>query len=109
MNPPEKKFLGTPLYRVLVKKAEGKKPLGRPRRRWEDNKQIDIKTGRESVEYINLAQYSNKFWAVLKRYSAREFKIQKKKTQYCLLLWKPNAFANASERFKSNDIWVGAG
>jgi len=41
-------------YRILVKKAEGKKPLGRPRRRWEDNKQIDLKTGREGVEYINI-------------------------------------------------------
>jgi hypothetical protein len=33
-------------YRILVKKAEGKKPLGRPRRRWEDNKQIVLKTER---------------------------------------------------------------
>jgi len=29
------------VYRVLVQKPEGKRPLGRPRRRWEDN----IKTG----------------------------------------------------------------
>jgi len=28
------------VYRVLVKKPEGKKPLGRPRRRWEDNIKI---------------------------------------------------------------------
>jgi len=47
-------------YRILVKKAEGKKPLGRPRRRWEDNKPIDLKIGREGVECINLAQYSKK-------------------------------------------------
>ena len=47
-------------YRILVKKAEGKKPHGRPRRRWEDNKQIDLKTGREGVQYINLSQYSSK-------------------------------------------------
>jgi len=29
-------------YRVLVGKPEGKKPLGRPRRRWEDNIKIDL-------------------------------------------------------------------
>jgi hypothetical protein len=29
-------------YRVLVGKSEGKRPLGRPRRRWEDNIQMDI-------------------------------------------------------------------
>jgi hypothetical protein len=28
------------LYRVLVEKPEGKRPLGRPRRRWEDNIKI---------------------------------------------------------------------
>jgi hypothetical protein len=31
------------VYRVLVGKPEGKRPLGRPRRRWEDNFKIDIK------------------------------------------------------------------
>jgi hypothetical protein len=29
-------------YRVLVEKPEGKRPLGRPRRRWEDNVKIDL-------------------------------------------------------------------
>jgi len=29
------------VYRVLVGKTEGKKPLGRPRRRWEDNIKMD--------------------------------------------------------------------
>ena len=29
------------VYRVLVVKREGKRPLGRPRRRWEDNIQMD--------------------------------------------------------------------
>jgi hypothetical protein len=31
------------VYRVLVWKSEGKRPLGRPRRRWEDNIKIDTK------------------------------------------------------------------
>jgi hypothetical protein len=30
------------VYRVLVGKPEGKKPVGRPRRRWEDNIQMDL-------------------------------------------------------------------
>jgi hypothetical protein len=29
-------------YRVLVRKSEGKRPLGRPRRRWEDNIKMDL-------------------------------------------------------------------
>ena len=32
----------TGVYGVLVRKHEGKRPLGRPRRRWEDNIKIDI-------------------------------------------------------------------
>jgi hypothetical protein len=31
------------VYRVLVKKPEGKRPLGRPRRRWEDNIKLDLR------------------------------------------------------------------
>jgi hypothetical protein len=31
-------------YRALVRKHEGKRPLGRPRRRWEDNIKMDNKT-----------------------------------------------------------------
>jgi hypothetical protein len=32
----------TGVYRVLVRKPEGKRPLGRPRRRWEDNIRMDF-------------------------------------------------------------------
>jgi len=31
------------VYRVLVGKTKGKRPLGRPRRRWEDNIKMDLK------------------------------------------------------------------
>jgi hypothetical protein len=30
-------------YRILVEKQEGKRPLGRPRRRWEDNIKINLR------------------------------------------------------------------
>jgi len=33
------------VYRVLVRKPEGKRPLGRPRRRWEDNIKMDLGSG----------------------------------------------------------------
>jgi hypothetical protein len=45
------------LYRVLVEKPEGKGPLGRPRRRWENGIIIDVReTDWRSVEHIQLAQ-----------------------------------------------------
>jgi hypothetical protein len=31
------------VYKVLVEKPEGKKPLGRPRRRWEDGIRMDLR------------------------------------------------------------------
>jgi hypothetical protein len=31
------------LYKVLVKKSEGKRPLGRPRRRWDDGIRMDLR------------------------------------------------------------------
>jgi hypothetical protein len=40
------------VYRLLVGKPEGKRPLGRPRRRWIDN----IKIGLSVVNWIGLAQ-----------------------------------------------------
>jgi len=33
---------GRGVYRVLVEKPEGKRPLGRPRRRWEDSIKMDL-------------------------------------------------------------------
>jgi hypothetical protein len=33
-------------YRILVGKPEGKRPLGKPRRRWEDNNKMDLKRDR---------------------------------------------------------------
>jgi hypothetical protein len=34
---------GRGVYRVLVGRPEGKRPLGRPRRRWEDNIKLDLR------------------------------------------------------------------
>ncbi|KAJ4432216.1 hypothetical protein ANN_20832 [Periplaneta americana] len=43
-------------YRVLVGRPEGKRPLGRPRRRWEDNIKMDLReVGYDDRDWINLA------------------------------------------------------
>ena len=45
------------IYRVLVGKLEGKRPLGRPRRRWEDNIKKDLqKVGCGGMDWTDLAQ-----------------------------------------------------
>ena len=44
-------------YRILVGKPEGKRPLGRPRRRWVDNIRMDLQEmGCGHVDWIGLAQ-----------------------------------------------------
>jgi hypothetical protein len=44
-------------YRVLVGRPEGKRPLGRPRRRWEDNIKMDLREiGIDVANWIQLAQ-----------------------------------------------------
>ena len=44
------------IYSVLVGKPEGKKPLGRPRHRWEDNIKMDLQeVGCGGVDWIKLA------------------------------------------------------
>ena len=45
------------MYRVLVGKPEGKRPLGRPRHRWEDNIKMDLKeVGCGDMDWIELTQ-----------------------------------------------------
>jgi len=45
------------VYRVLVGKHEGKRPLGRPRRKWEDNIKMDLQeVGCGGMDWIELAQ-----------------------------------------------------
>jgi hypothetical protein len=44
-------------YRILVGKPEGKRPLGRTRRRWMENIKMDLRDiGWESMDWIDLAQ-----------------------------------------------------
>ena len=51
------KLGGEGVYRVLVGKPEGKRTLGRPRRRWVDNIRMDLQeVGCGHVDWIGLAQ-----------------------------------------------------
>jgi hypothetical protein len=46
------------VYRVLVGKPEGMRPLGRRRRRWEDNIKMDLQeVGWGGMDWIALAKY----------------------------------------------------
>jgi hypothetical protein len=48
---------GSSFYRVLVGRTEGKRQLGRPRRRWEDNIKMDFRDiGIDGANWIRLAQ-----------------------------------------------------
>jgi hypothetical protein len=48
---------GRGFYRVFVGRSEGKRPLGRPRRRWEDNIKMDFREiGIDGANWIRLAQ-----------------------------------------------------
>ena len=49
--------------RVLVGKSEGKRPLGRPRRRWEDNIKMDFQE--VGMDWILLAQDTDMWWALV--------------------------------------------
>jgi hypothetical protein len=54
------------MYRLLVGKPEGKRPLGRPRRRWIDNIKIYLlEIGLSVVDWIGLAQDSYRWRALV--------------------------------------------
>jgi hypothetical protein len=53
------------VYKVLVEKPEGKTPLGRPRRRWEDGIRMDLREiGLGGVDWIRLSQ-DRDLWRVV--------------------------------------------
>jgi hypothetical protein len=57
--------MGRDVYRILLGKPEGKRPLGRTRRKWENNK-----VGHQEVEcgekfYIDVAQDKDRWWALV--------------------------------------------
>jgi hypothetical protein len=54
------------VYKVLVGKPEGKRPLGRPRRRWEDGIRMDLREiGLGNLGWIRLSQDRDRWRAVV--------------------------------------------
>jgi hypothetical protein len=54
------------VYKVLLRKPEGKRPLERPRRRWEYGARMDLREiGWGSVEWIQLAQDRDQWLALV--------------------------------------------
>jgi hypothetical protein len=57
---------GQESFRILVVKLEGKRPLGRPRRRWEDNIKMQLHEVVWGRDWIDLAEDRDKWWALVK-------------------------------------------
>jgi len=54
------------VYSVLVGKPKGKRPLGRPKRRWEDNIKMDLQEmGCGSMDWIEVAQVRDSWRALV--------------------------------------------
>ena len=56
---------GRGVHRVLVGKPEGKRPLGRPRRRWEDNIKMDLREVGGSGDWMELDQDRDRWRALV--------------------------------------------
>ena len=62
------------LFYIVVGKPEGKRPLGRPRRRWEDNIKMDLQgVGRGRGDWMDLAQDSDGWPALVG--TVRNFRV----------------------------------
>ena len=56
---------GRGVHRILVGKPEGKRPLGKPRRRWEDNIKMDLQEVRGGGDWMELAQDRDRWQAIV--------------------------------------------
>jgi hypothetical protein len=62
------------VHRVLVGKPEGKRPLGRPRRRWKDSIKMDLQeVGGDHGDWMELAQDRDRWWALV--VTVRNFRV----------------------------------
>jgi hypothetical protein len=65
---------GRGVCRVLVGELEGKRPVGRPRRRWEDNIKMDLQeVGGACGDWMELAQDRERWWALVS--TVRNFRV----------------------------------
>ena len=56
---------GRVVHRVLVGKPEGKRPMGRPRRRWEDNIKMELREVGGGEDWMELAQERDRLWTLV--------------------------------------------
>ena len=56
---------GRGVHKVLVGKPEGRRPLGRPRCRWEDNIKMDLEVGRGCEDWMELANDRDRWRALV--------------------------------------------
>jgi hypothetical protein len=55
-------------YKTLVRKPEGRRPLGRPRHRWEDNKRMYLKEVEwDGADWLYLAKEGDHWWALVNK------------------------------------------
>ena len=63
------------VHRVLVGKPEGKRPLGRLRRRWEDNIEMDLQeVGGGCGDWMELAKDRDRWWALVNTFGFQKCK-----------------------------------
>ena len=75
---------GRGVHRVLVGKPEGKRPLGRPRHRWEDNIKIDLQEVRGGCgDWMELAQDRDRWRALVS--TVMNLRVPKMRAISCLL------------------------
>jgi hypothetical protein len=56
---------GRDAYRILVGTSDGRRPLGRPKRRWEDNIKMDLQEWNGGMDWIAMAQDRDRWWALV--------------------------------------------
>ncbi|KAJ4428685.1 hypothetical protein ANN_25678 [Periplaneta americana] len=85
-------------YRVLVGRPEGKRPLGRPRRRWEDNIKMYLReVGYDDREWIKLAQDRDQWWAYVRAAMNLGF-LKSQKEEKCKMANKGDKDAEDARR-----------
>jgi hypothetical protein len=72
------------MYKILMGKPEGKRPLGRPKRRWEDGIRMELREiGWGSVDWIQLAQDRDRWWAVVK--TVMNLRVLRQPSPLCIM------------------------
>jgi hypothetical protein len=85
---------GRGVYRVLVGEPEGKRPLGRPRRRWEDNIKMDLEeVGGSCGDWMELAQDRGRWRALVS--TVMNFRVPKMRGIF-LLAAEPVSFSRTT-------------